>query len=217
MGAENQLFEKFGMKVPAGTVIFQENAPGQDMYIIQKGKVKITKQVKDIVKTLVVLDRGEFFGEMSILNDKPRSASAVAEGECELLKIDRRTFESMIKGNPDIALRIIKKLAARLQEADHQIENLLIKDNTGRVVNHVARLFKATGKKVGDTADLGTSDDEVANMVGVPKDQVRVILVKMEKAGMLELPGGGVVVKNSEQLFRFVKYLDMKDSFRELT
>ncbi len=216
MGAVEKLFEKFGRRVPAGTVVFQEGDPGQDMYIIQAGRVKITKRVRDMEKTLVVLGHGEFFGEMSILNDKPRSASAIAVDDCDLLVIDRRTFEAMVKGNPEIALRIIKKLAARLQEADHQIENLLIKDNTGRVVNHLARLTPA-GRQTTGGVELGVSVEDVANMVGIPSEQVTAILAKMSGARIVDVSNGRVVVCDGERLMRFSKYLEMKDSFGELT
>ncbi|MBI5189722.1 MAG: Crp/Fnr family transcriptional regulator [Nitrospirae bacterium] len=216
MGAEQKLFERYGRTIPAGTLIFRENEPGQDMYIIQGGSVKITKRVRDIEKTLVVLDKGEFFGEMSILNDKPRSASAYAVEDCDLLVIDRRTFEAMIKGNPEIALRIIKKLAARLQEADHQIENLMIKDNTGRVVNHIARLVNTAGGARGTMVELGVTEEDIANMVGIPRDQVEAILAKLAKAKMVDLSTGRLVVADAEQLGRFTRYLDMKDSFGEL-
>ena len=216
MGAEEKLFEKYGRKVPAGQVIFLENTPGQDMFIIQNGSVKITKTIRNIEKTLVVLGRGEFFGEMSILNDKPRSASAICESECDLLVIDRRTFESMVKGNPEIALRIIKKLAGRLQEADHQIENLMIKDNTGRVVNHIARMVSGSARQEGVPVALGMTVEDVANMVGISAEQTAAILDKMLKAKIVDLSSGKVVVKDAGQLFKFAKYLDMKDSFGEL-
>jgi len=216
MGAEDKLFEKYGKQVPANEVIFRENEPGQDMYIIQSGSVKITKRVRNIEKTLVVLGKGEFFGEMSILNDKPRSASAVSVEDCELLVIDRRTFEAMVKGNPEIALRIIKKLAARLQEADHQIENLMIKDNTGRVVNHIARLVTASGKQGTTMIDLGLTEEDIANMVGISRETASAILAKMSKAHIMDFSTGRAVVTDSDQLFRFAKYLDMKDSFGEL-
>lgn len=216
MGAEDKLFERYGKTVPAGTVIFREDEPGTDMYILQRGSVRVTKRVRNIEKTLVVLGKGEFFGEMSILNDKPRSASIVAEEECDLLVIDRKTFEAMIKGNPEIALRIIKKLSGRLQEADHQIENLLIKDNTGRVVNHLARM--AGGKPKTDTGiDLGIGPDDVASMIGISKDQVQSILAKLSKAHMVDVSGGTLVVADPDQLSRFIKYLEMKDNFGDLT
>jgi len=217
MGAEEKLFERYGAKFPAGTVIFRENEPGQDMYIIQSGSVRITKRVRNIEKTLVTLGRGEFFGEMSILNDKPRSASAVAVEECDLLVIDRKTFEAMVKGNPEIALRIIKKLAARLQEADHQIETLMIKDNTGRVVNHLARLLTTAGPSSNVMVDLGITDEDVSNMVGIPKEQVVAILSKLQSAKMVDMSSGRLIITHAEQLHKFSKYLEMKESFVDLT
>jgi len=216
VGAEEKLFERYGKTVPAGTVVFREDEPGTDMYIIQNGSVRVTKKVRNIEKTLVVLGKGEFFGEMSILNDKPRSATIVAEEECDLLVIDRKTFEAMVRGNPEIALRIIKKLSARLQEADHQIENLMIKDNTGRVVNHLARLA-ASGTRGDSGINLGITPEEVAGMIGIPVDQVNQILVKLAKAHMVDTSTGKVVVADPEQLGRFTKFLEMKENFGELT
>jgi CRP-like cAMP-binding protein len=217
MGSDQSLFERFGRTVPANTVIFREGDHGADMYIIQSGSVRIAKKVRNIEKTLVVLDKGEFFGEMSILNDKPRSASAITEEDCDLLVIDRATFESMVKSKPEIALRIIKKLSARLQEADHQIENLLIKDNTGRVVNHLGRLAaKAVSDETGKL-DIVASPGEISNVIGVPPDQVKTILLKLAKAHMVDISTGKVLVTDMEQLLRFSKYLDMKDSFADIS
>ena len=142
MGSESQLFQRFGRVVPSGTLLFHENDPGEEMFIIQTGKVKISKKVRNVEKTLVVLGKGEFFGEMAILNDRPRSATAEVVEDSEILVIDRKTFETMIRGNAEIALRIIKKLSARLQEADNQIENLMIRDNTSRIVDLLAKLAR---------------------------------------------------------------------------
>jgi len=90
--AENvqaQLFTRFGKKIPPGTTLFQEGDKGEEMFIIQSGKVKISKRIRGVEKTLATLDKGEFFGEMAILNDKPRSASAETTEESEMLVIDR--------------------------------------------------------------------------------------------------------------------------------
>ena len=70
------LIERFGRNVTAGQVLFHEGEPGKEMYVVQSGKVNITKNVRDTEKVLATLGPGEFFGEMSILNNKPRSAGA---------------------------------------------------------------------------------------------------------------------------------------------
>src|SRR5512143_1154973 len=137
-----QLFSRFGKKIPPGTVLFQEGDKGEEMYIIQSGRVKISKRIRGVEKTLATLEKGEFFGEMAILNDQPRSASAETIEECEMLVIDRKTFDALIRGNVEIAVRFIKRLADRLREANDQMEALMIKDNTSRLVSILAKHVK---------------------------------------------------------------------------
>ena len=121
MAGEDALFQRFGKEFKRGDVLFREGEPGKEMYVIQSGKVNITKTVRENAKILATLGAGEFFGEMSILNNKPRSAGAVVAEDAKLLVIDPKTFEAMIRGNVEIAVRLIKKLSDRLQEADEQI------------------------------------------------------------------------------------------------
>src|SRR5262245_47982518 len=112
--ADDQLFNRFGRDLPAGTVLFREGEFGNQMFVIQSGSVRITKIVRDTEKLLAILPAGEFFGEMAILNNKPRSANAIVHEDARLLVIEAKTFEGMIRGNTEIALRLIKKLAQRL-------------------------------------------------------------------------------------------------------
>ncbi len=84
-----QLFSRFGKKIPLNTVLFHEGDAGEEMFIIQSGRVKISKRIRGVEKTLATLEKGEFFGEMAILNDKPRSASAETLDDCDMLVIDR--------------------------------------------------------------------------------------------------------------------------------
>jgi len=217
MGSESQLFQRFGRVVPSGTLLFHENDPGEEMFIIQIGKVKISKKVRNIEKTLVVLGKGEFFGEMAILNDKPRSATAEVVEDSEILVIDRKTFETMIRGNAEIALRIIKKLSARLQEADNQIENLMIRDNTSRIVDLLAKLTREAGKPTGRGVELNYTFDDLAGMVGLGREQVVGILDKLVKIQVIDLSGGAIVISNKEQLDRFMRYMEMREMFGEFS
>src|SRR5438067_8986850 len=148
MAGEDALFQRFGKEFRRGDVLFREGEPGKEMYVIQAGKVNITKTVRETEKILATLGAGEFFGEMSILNHKPRYAGAVVAEDAKLLVIDPKTFESMIRGNVEIAVRLIKKLSDRLQEADEQIENLLLRDPASRVVHF---LMQSAQKRAKDT------------------------------------------------------------------
>src|SRR5687768_11111819 len=133
MGAEETLFQRFGKEFPKGTVLFQEGEPGKDMFVVQAGRISISKKVRDVEKVLAVLGPGEFFGEMAIISNKPRNATAAVTEDAKLLVIDPKTFEAMIRGNSEIAVRMIEKLAERLSEADAQYESLLLNDPASQI------------------------------------------------------------------------------------
>src|SRR5437660_12416618 len=116
MAGEDALFQRFGKEFKRGDVLFREGEPGTEMYVIQSGKGNITKTVRETAKILASLGAGEFFGEMSIFNHKPRWAGADVAEDAKLLVIDPNMFEAIIRCNVEIAVRVIKKLSDPLQE-----------------------------------------------------------------------------------------------------
>lgn len=208
-----QLFAKFGRKFPAGTVLFHEGDRGEEMYILQSGKVKISKRIRGVEKTLAMLEKGEFFGEMAILNDKPRSATAEVVEDSEMLVIDRKTFDNLLRSNVEIAIRFIKRLAERLREADEQMEALMIKDNTSRLVNVLAKTVKDQ-KKAGE---LKIGIEELAGLAGIDRQQAKTIVEKLASVRIVELSDGDALkILNQEQVDRLLKYLEMREIFGEL-
>jgi CRP-like cAMP-binding protein len=125
MAAEKNPFAKFLTHFDAGHVLFSEGDEGDEMYIIQSGRVAIKKRVKDGETTLAVLEKGDFFGEMAILERMPRSAAAVMEEAGDLIVISSEIFGDMIKANPEIAIRMLRKYSIRLRETNKQIEQIL--------------------------------------------------------------------------------------------
>ena len=115
-------FEDYIMKVPPGTTIFSEGDVGTEMFVIQSGSVEIAKRMKDEMKTLSVLEKGDFFGEMSILEDVPRTADAIARTDVELVRINQSTFDEMLRHNGEIAVRMLRKLSRRLRETTALLE-----------------------------------------------------------------------------------------------
>jgi CRP-like cAMP-binding protein len=207
-----QLFSRFGKKIPAGTVLFQEGDKGEEMFIIQTGRVKISKRIRGVEKTLATLEKGEFFGEMAILNDKPRSATAETVDECDMLVIDRKTFDTLLRNNVEIAIRFIKRLADRLREANDQMEALMIKDNTSRVVSVLAKQVKEWKKGGG----FMISFDDLAGIAGIEKEQVRIILEKLANVRIVELSNEKVQINSQEQIDRLLRYLEMREIFGEM-
>jgi CRP-like cAMP-binding protein len=125
MTAEKNPFAKFLTHFDNGQVLFHEGDDGDDMYIIQSGRVAIKKKVKDGDTTLAVLEKGDFFGEMAILERMPRSATAEVVEEGDLIVISGEMFGDMIKANPEIAVRMLRKQSIRLRETNRQLESVM--------------------------------------------------------------------------------------------
>lgn len=214
-GKEQQIRQ--GKNFAKNEVIFHEGDPGDEMFIIQEGKVKISKKIGDVHKTLAILDKGEFFGEMAILNNKPRSATAEVIEESVLLVIDRKTFETMIRNNVEIATRMIKKLASRLQEADNQIEVLLIHDEFQRVVYYIKKLIQEVGIETRDwlRIEYDYSPIEFAGLVGLPVVSVNRIMEKLVKGRIITFKENKIIITNKKRFQELWKFLDLWDRYSD--
>ena len=111
----------FAFEVKKGDYLFTEGNLGTEMYIIQEGRVEILKTVDGEERREALLEKGDFFGEMSVLEDLPRTASARAYEDCRVIQINGSTFDQMLRSNPEIAVRMMRKLSRRLRNADAQL------------------------------------------------------------------------------------------------
>lgn len=216
MSVQEKLFERFGKTMQKGTLIFREGERGKTMYIIQSGKVRIFKKIGDIEQTLAVLGPGEFFGEMAILDDKPRSASAEVVEDVKMLEIDDSTFETMIRSNPEIALRIIKKLSQRLRETNAQIESLLIKDKNQKVAHMLKKLLTEKGEQIAGGIKVKTTAGEIARLCGLNEGEVQEVIEKLKKGKVITSTEDGFAVQSMEKIDKFLEYLAMKEQFGEI-
>jgi CRP-like cAMP-binding protein len=216
VGAEETLFQRFGKEFAKGTVLFREGEAGKDMFVLQSGRIAISKRVRDVEKTLAILGPGEFFGEMAIIANKPRNATATVTEDAKLLVIDSKMFEAMIRGNAEIAVRMIKKLAERLSEADAQIENLLMSDPAGRVVHHLLQLSRTRGRPGEHGVEVDFPVRELPQVLGVGEPAIRSMLHRLERAGLIERGGDRLTVYDQGRLNEFLHYLEMKWKFGDL-
>ena len=221
MGLSDTLLERFGKNFPAGTVLFREGDPGSEMYVIHAGRVQLTRQFHDRTTVLAVLPPGEFFGEMSIINNRPRSATATVVEDATLVVIDPRTFEAMIRAKSEIAVRMIRTLAGRLEQANQQIELLLLKDTNHRVVQCLRRMAEQQGTPMqGSSAIyLPVSLNALAGRVALDELQVFEVMQRLESARLVMpaqhagIDGEGYVVPEVGRLVDFLEFLDMKERF----
>ena len=181
--------EEFNRFYPKDTMIFPEGMPGTELYIIQKGQVKITKIVGDSEILLAVLKPGDIFGEMSILENKPRSASAVAFEDAYLLAVNKANFERMVKTQPQIVTRLTTLLSERLWFIYKQLANTLLSDPLGRMYD--ALLIQLEKNRVplrpgaSHTFDFGPK--ELIGMVGLPTSEGSLVIHKLLENGKIRL------------------------------
>lgn len=112
-----------------GDYVFREGDLGTEMYIIAEGRVEILNKMSGKETVIAVLEKGDFFGEMSILEDMPRAASARALSPTKLVQINGSTFDQMLRGNPEIAVRMMRKLSRRLRETDELLRGTTMYKN----------------------------------------------------------------------------------------
>ena len=128
-------FARFAKKYSSGQVIISEFEPGESFYLIQKGTVQLVKCVNGQNKNLDILKPGEFFGEMAILDNSPRSATCLAVGNVQCLEFNKSNFELLITGNPQIALNILKLFCKRIYDQKRRFKILVIQDTQARVAD----------------------------------------------------------------------------------
>jgi len=214
MGEE--VYKKFGREIKAGEVLFKEGDIGNSMYIIYDGKIAITNMSRDIETTLAVFTEGDFFGEMAIIDNQPRSATAKAVEDTKVIELSDDIFESQISNNPKLIMRILRKMSNRLREADRKIKTLLYRDNSSRITGTLMLLCQKHGKPKtggGIGMDKEFTFKELVGMVGLPRAKVEEIIQTLMRAKVLELKSDEMIVYSQEHLERFMNYLEMKEQF----
>jgi len=208
---KSSLFEKYGQMVKAGRVIFNENEQGDTMYIIQKGRVKITKRIGNVEKILMVLQKGDFFGEMAIVNQAPRTATATAVDNCELLCFNRQGFLSMISKNSNIAMNIIEKLCLRLQKADNAIRDLTKRDNKLLVISALNDLIHAH-HGAGNVQSFVYADaiKSIAEQIGSTQKEVEAEIQQLIGSGFLNTDGYNLEIIKINELEKLAGFFNRK-------
>lgn len=207
------LFARFGREYQPGEVLFREGESGEVMFVIQSGAVRITKEVGGEAKSLAVLGPGEFLGEMAILNGKPRTATATVVETTRCLVIEAKTLESMVARNAEIALRLIKKLAKRLDSADTLVEILMHRDPKARVMLALARHADAFGEPTAEGIRIRTTPEDIAREVGVDIVVAEEVMARLRRLRLVTEEPGAVIVADVGRLQDFLEFLEMPQKF----
>lgn len=200
------MFERFAVTFQPNDIIFCEYEPGDTFYLIQSGRVQIVKIMGDIEKTIDILQPGEIFGEMAILEEAPRSATAIAADQVKALEFNRTNFEVLMQGNPQIAFKLLKLFTKRIYDQKRRFMILTLEDVQARVAD-VFLMLSETQPGDGGTEDeksFAASVDDIAHWAGMSVDKCRQVLNHFVTQRRVEIFQDRIVVKNINDFARFV-------------
>ena len=202
---DDQLFEKFGVEYAPKEIIFCEFEPGEEFYFIHSGKVKIVKIINNTEKTLAILEDGDILGEMAILEEEPRSASAIAMNHVKLFRFHRDNFETLLHGNPQLAYKLLVVFAKRIYDAKRRLMILLLDEPQLKVVDVLNMLAEQDVQlDLQDVITLHTTAQEVSNWAGMQLKDVQKILTHLNQLGKIELFSDKIIVKNIRDFQRLI-------------
>jgi CRP-like cAMP-binding protein len=206
MAMDMAAFGRFTRTFQAGEMIFSEFEPGDNFYLIQSGRVKLVKIFGDIERTLDILQPSEMFGEMAILENSPRSATAIALDVVKVLEFNAKNFEILMLGNPQIALKLLKMFAKRIYDSKRRFMILTLPDPQTKIADVFLMLdeMQTDIDKSTERREFRTTVDDVAHWAGISINEARETLSHFETQRRVEVFPDQIAVKNINDFSRFV-------------
>jgi CRP-like cAMP-binding protein len=200
--------DKMERNYPPNCLLFAEGERGNELYIIQNGSVKISKIVNDQEVVLAILGKGDIFGEMALLEDKPRAATAEVYEDCTVLAVNRANFAGLIKSRPELVARLTTLMAERIWFLYKQIANTLFENPLGRIYD--ALLIQLEKDRVA----LNTNQyhqcnfglKELAGMAGIPPEESDALFKKILLGKRINLINDKIVVTDASEVLRQTEY-----------
>ncbi len=204
----NSMFEKFGETFKQGSIIFCEYEPGENFYLIQSGRVRVTKVVDGKEKTLDIFSTGDMFGEMALLENAPRTATAIAEEETKTLCFNKENFDALLNTNPKIAIKLLKVLAKRIYEAKRRLMILVLENKDAKVLDTLLMIAETQFGSSPDSSErveIETTANDIARWCAEDISDTKKILAHYEKLGRISIKGQKYIIRNPSELYRIVK------------
>ncbi len=209
---DKHLVEKHGKVYEAGTVLFREGEVGKRLYVINEGRIRITKRINKTEAPIEVLGPGEFCGELALVMEAPHPVTATVVEPAKLLIVDAKQFEMMVRSNGEIALRMMRKLAGRLTEAQFRIVNLQLRRPMARLLH---QLKWEIAQMEEEFAPL--LPDDLSEVLCMQRTEVDLLLQKVVKEGLVKVSEDGRFhVPDRVAFDRYLTYLELKDRYEFL-
>jgi CRP/FNR family transcriptional regulator/CRP/FNR family cyclic AMP-dependent transcriptional regulator len=189
-------------------IIFHLGDPGGLLYIITAGKVKISRSTPDGQEALLaILGPGDFFGELALLDDSPRSATAEAIEQTETYTLHRDGFMAFIDSNPRFAHHVLYTLAKRIRHLNNQISDIFFLDLPGRLARTLLLLANDHGRREGDAVriDLSLTQTDLAEMTGATRVSINKALGRFRRNHWIQVDGRHFTILDSQALERLIQ------------
>jgi CRP/FNR family cyclic AMP-dependent transcriptional regulator len=181
--------------VPRGTIVIVEGDPTDSLYIIIAGRLKVMmsdSEGKEVI--LAMLGPGEYFGEMGLIDESPRSATVMTVEPCELIVVTKREFKKILSENFDMAETVMRGLVRRLREADRKIGSLALLDVYGRVARLLMDMAESVNGQKIVTKRLPKQD--IAKMIGASREMVSRVMKDLQLGGFIDVQGSRIVLRD---------------------
>ncbi len=193
------------MEVTRGQILFHEGEPGDSLYIVLSGKVKLGRRASDGRENLVaVMGPSDQFGELSLFDPGPRTSTAVVVTDGRVARLPKAALQKWVEERPQIAMQLLRVVARRLRRTNTMLADLIFVDVPGRVAKQLLQLAQRFGSVEGGqlrvTHDL--TQEELAQLVGASRETVNKALADFAARGWLRLEGKSVVILDRERLSR---------------
>ena len=185
--------------VSRSTTVMAGGDATDSLYIVLSGRLKVMmsdSEGKEVI--LAILGPGEFFGEMGLIDDSPRSASVVAMESCELLSVTKRDFKKCLAENFEMSMAVMRGLVRRLREADRKIGSLALLDVYGRVARLLLDMSETVNGEKVVTKRLPKQD--IAKMIGASREMVSRVMKDLQMGGYIEVRGSTIVLRDTSML-----------------
>jgi CRP-like cAMP-binding protein len=190
---------------PGQATIFQKGDAGNSLMAVIRGKVKICTYSNDGKELVLnIIDQGGTFGEIAVLDGRPRTADAIALEETDLLVLERAQLMSFLSGNPELLSRLLAVLCQRLRQTSEHLEDAMLREAPSRLARGLLRLAETFGRPgpTGTKLAIKLSQTQIGNLIGASRESVNKLLKEWERAGHLVMEGGNIVIRDPRRLER---------------
>ncbi len=183
---------------PRNSVILFEDDPGDALYVVAEGQVKVVLIGEDGREVILsVMGEGEFFGEMALVDDEPRSAHVIAMEDSTLLVLRREDFQGILTQTPGIALALLRELSRRLRRVDEKVGSLVLLDVNGRVAQLLLDLADEAGS---ERITRRLTHHTIAQMIGSSRETVSRTMRELVEKGYIEVSRREIVIRDRAAL-----------------